>query len=88
MVVAPEHRGAGVAHAAYDELEQVARPYGRMVLEVNADPPNEPSLRFHRRRGYAEVGRLGEPGHVVSLMSRELAAPGSGPDRFVPMTPG
>ena len=88
VVVAPEHRGAGVAHAAYDELEQVAQPYGRMVLEVNADPPNEPSLRFHRRRGYTEVGRLGEPGHVVSLMSRELAAPGSGPDPFVPMTPG
>ena len=86
--MAPEHRGAGVAHAAYDELEQVARPYGRLVLEVNTDPPNEPSLRFHRRRGYTEVGRLGEPGHVVSLMSRELAAPGSGPDPFVPMTPG
>ena len=73
VVVAPEHRGTGVAHAAYDLLEEVAATYGRMVLEVNADPPNEPSLRFHRRRGYEEVGRAGEPGHVVALMSRELA---------------
>jgi hypothetical protein len=76
VVVAPSHRGAGVAHAAYDLLEAVAAPYGRMVLEVNADPPNEPSLRFHRRRGYTEVGRLGPPGHVVSLMSRELPSAG------------
>jgi predicted GNAT superfamily acetyltransferase len=75
VVVAPAHRGTGVAHEVYDLLEQVALPYGRMVLEVNLDPPNEPSLRFHRRRGYAEVGRSGPPGHVVSLMSRELAPP-------------
>lgn len=76
VVVAPAYRGAGVAHAAYDLLEDLATPYGRMVLEVNADPPNEPSLRFHRRRGYTEVGRLGPPGHVVSLMCRELTSRG------------
>ena len=76
VVVAPAHRGTGVAHAAYDLLEDLAAPYGRVVLEVNADPPNEPSLRFHRRRGYAEVGRLGPPGHVVALMSRELSSGG------------
>jgi hypothetical protein len=64
-----------VASTVYDQLEQVAQRYGRMVLEVNADPPNEPSLRFHRRRGYAEVGRLGPPGHVVALLSRELGPP-------------
>lgn len=75
VVVSPPHRGRGVAHAVYDELEHLARRYGRMVLEVNADPPNEPSLRFHQRRGYTEVGRLGAPGHVVSLMSRELGPP-------------
>jgi predicted GNAT superfamily acetyltransferase len=72
VVLAPEHRGTGAAHRAYDLLEDLARPYGRMVLEVNADPPNERSLRFHARRGYVEVGRAGEPGHVVTVLSREL----------------
>ena len=46
----------------------------RMTLEVNVDPPNLGSLAFHERRGYVEVGRLGEPGHVVGLMAKELTA--------------
>ena len=29
---------------------------------------------FRERRGYVEVGRLGEPGHVVGLMAKELTA--------------
>ena len=41
-----------------------------MTLEVNVDPPNHGSLAFHQRRGYVEVGRLGEPGHVVGLMAK------------------
>ena len=74
VVLAPEHRGTGAAHRAYDLLEDAARPHDRLVLEVNSDPPNERSLRFHARRGFAEVGRLGGPGHEVVLLSRELAA--------------
>jgi uncharacterized protein len=55
-------------------MEDAARPFGRMTLEVNVDPPNLGSLAFHERRGYVEVGRLGEPGHVVGLMAKELSA--------------
>ncbi len=44
-----------------------------MCLEVNLDPPNEPSLAFHRRRGYVEVGRQVATGHLVSLMVKELS---------------
>jgi hypothetical protein len=29
-------------------------------------------LAFHQRRGYVEVGRRGDPGHVVGLMAKEL----------------
>ena len=68
IVVANEHPAA-----AYDELELAATPYRRMVLEVNSEPANEPSLAFHRARGYVDVGTRGDPGHRVAMLSRELA---------------
>ena len=48
-------------HRVYDEIEARARLAPVMCLEVNLDPPNEPSLAFHRRRGYVEVGRTTPP---------------------------
>jgi predicted GNAT superfamily acetyltransferase len=57
----------------YDEIEARARRVGPvMCLEVNLDPPNQPSLEFHRRRGYAEVGQDDSTGHLVSLLVKEL----------------
>ncbi len=72
IVVAPRLRRAGVAAAVYDAVEDVARRYRRMVLEVSIDPPNHASLAFHAARGYGPVHCLGEPGHRVSLMCLEL----------------
>lgn len=72
IVISPAFRRQGLGRFVYDELETLARPLGRMALEVNVEPPNEGSLAFHRARGYVEVGRLGEPGHVVGLMVKEL----------------
>ena len=63
IVIAEEMRRQGLAAFVYDAMEHVARGFGRMTLEVNVDPPNLGSLAFHERRGYVEVGRLGEPGH-------------------------
>ena len=56
----------GLASKVYDELEAAAAWHGRMVLEVNAD--NEPSLAFHRARGYVEIAPLGK----AILMAKEL----------------
>jgi predicted GNAT superfamily acetyltransferase len=72
IVIAEEMRRRGLAGFVYDAMEDAARPFGRMTLEVNVDPPNLGSLAFHARRGYVEVGRLGEPGHLVGLMAKEL----------------
>ncbi len=72
IVIATRFRRRGLGRLVYDELESAARPHGRMTLEVNVDPPNEGSLAFHAGRGYVEVGRLGDPGHVVALMVKEL----------------
>jgi uncharacterized protein len=74
IVIAEEMRRRGLAGFVYDAMEDAARPFGRMTLEVNVDPPNLGSLAFHERRGYVEVGRLGGPGHVVGLMAKDLDA--------------
>ena len=72
VVLVEELRRQGVAGLVYDELESAAAAYDRLVLEVNLVPENPASLAFHRRRGYAEVGRLGDEEHLVSLMARSL----------------
>lgn len=73
IVVEPALRRTGIASRVYDEIETRAREVGPvMCLEVNLDPPNEPSLEFHRRRGYVEVGQDTATGHLVGLMVKEL----------------
>ena len=72
IVIAERFRRRGLGRFVYDELEALALPFGRMTLEVNVEPPNEGSLAFHGGRGYAELGRRGDPGHVVALMVKEL----------------
>ncbi len=65
-------RRRGLGSFVYDEMEQAAKPYDRLCLEVNLVPRNEPSLAFHAARGYAEVGRLGDDAHLVSMMEKQL----------------
>ena len=82
IVIDDRFRRRGLASAVYDAVEESALPRERLVLEVNIDPPNQPSLEFHRLRGYREVTQLGEPGHRVSLMTREIAErPGTSPTK-------
>ena len=69
-----QRRGLGTL--LYDEVERKVAESGlaALALEVNADPPNEPSLAFHERRGFREVGRQDTPyGIVVSMMRKEFA---------------
>ena len=73
FVVRAEHRRQGLGGRVYDEIESVAAAYGVMTLEVNLVPRNEASLVFHARRGYAEVGQLGDDQHLVSLMEKRMS---------------
>jgi uncharacterized protein len=73
IVLADAHRRRGLGTFVYDELEQVASRYGRLALEVNLVPRNDASLAFHDRRGYVEVGQLGDEGHLVGLMEKQLS---------------
>ncbi len=72
IVLHPDFRRRGLGRMVYDEIERVAAPYGRLALEVNLVPRNEPSLAFHASRGYAEVGRLGDEQHLVSMLEKPL----------------
>ena len=70
IVLHEDFRRQGLGGLVYDALEAVAAKHGRMTLEVNVVPRNDASLAFHERRGYVEVGRLGDPGHLVALMEK------------------
>jgi predicted GNAT superfamily acetyltransferase len=72
IVLHEDFRRRGLGGFVYDEVEAVARPRGRMSLEVNLVPPNPGSLAFHAARGFVEVGQLGDNGHRVSLMEKRL----------------
>ncbi len=73
VVVHEDHRRQGLGTHVYDVLEEhAARSTPLFTLEVNIDPPNHPSLAFHRARGFEEVGRRGSPGHAVTMMAKSL----------------
>jgi predicted GNAT superfamily acetyltransferase len=68
-------RGRGLGRALYDDVDRrlVELGHDRLALEVNVEPPNEPSLAFHRRLGFAEVGRQDTPyGIRVSMQLRAV----------------
>jgi uncharacterized protein len=73
IAVDANRRRQGIGAALYDDLEAHATQHGRMVCEVNCDPPNEESLAFHARRGYRTIGRLRqEDGHETVLLEKVL----------------
>jgi predicted GNAT superfamily acetyltransferase len=75
IVVDSSARRTGVASRVYAELESRAAELGPVLcLEVNIEPPNEPSLAFHQARGFVEVGQQDANGHVVSLMEKSVRA--------------
>ena len=71
IVIHEDFQRRGLGTFVYDEIEgSCGRPV--LALEVNIDPPNEPSLAFHRARGFVEVGQSDASGHLVSLMAKRL----------------
>lgn len=76
IALQPEARGVGVADALYQDFEDWARDTGRPVVcaEVNVEPPNPRSLRFHQRRGFEVVAERESyaPGERLAMVEREL----------------
>lgn len=73
VVVDRSVRRTGVGGRVYDLIERRAAEVGPvMCLEVNLDPPNEPSLAFHRNRGYLEVGQQVWSDHLLTMMEKRF----------------
>lgn len=73
VVIHEDFRRRGLGTQIYETLESTCdRPL--FALEVNLDPPNEPSQAFHHARGFVEVGQRVSGGHLVSMLLKKLPA--------------
>jgi hypothetical protein len=76
VVVSETQRGRGLGAILYADFAEAGRRLGvpRLACEVNLDPPNPGSIRFHERLGFLPVGTQEAGGKQVQLMARDLAA--------------
>lgn len=76
ILVSDAAQNQGVGAALYSAVFEaaLARGAAEVTCEVNVDPPNPGSLRFHARLGFAEVGRQATKGGtiVVALLAAPL----------------
>lgn len=78
IVVGEAARGQGCGQAFYSTIASEASADGLLWLaaEMNVEPPNEGSLRFHAGQGFREVGRQAlSGGKVMSMQVRALESP-------------
>ncbi len=76
VAVAEGARRLGLGSALYGDFERYFRGRRpRLACEVNLEPPNEVSMAFHRRHGFARVGEQPVDGKIVAMMVKELPDP-------------
>jgi uncharacterized protein len=78
IAVSPESRHSGVGSQLYQVAGEYARAHGLNILtcEVNVEPPNPISLRFHRALGFQDVGVLHTvDGRTVALLRLDVSTP-------------
>ena len=75
VAVASHARRHGLATTMYDDFRQsLPEDVDVMTCEVNLKPPNESSMRFHERYGFAQIGSQATEGgqKEVALMAKLL----------------
>ena len=75
IAVAAGARGKGVGELLYQAAERhYAGSRDVLLCEVNLEPPNPGSLRFHERRGFRRVGEswLADRSYGVVYMEKRL----------------
>lgn len=77
IAVASQYQNKGCGTALYGAVEKymiIDRTAPLLTCEVNLQPPNCGSLRFHQRLGFCEVGQQeSKPGLVVSLLAKTIS---------------
>lgn len=78
IIVDARARGRGVGRALYTDLFTAARELGATTLacEIDCDPPNHASTKFHAGFGFREVGRheVDDGKKTVSLQVASVAS--------------
>jgi predicted GNAT superfamily acetyltransferase len=76
VVVAAHARGQGIARKIYGDLKLASMNADHRVIgcEINVDPPNLASDRFHEAFGFVEVGRafLAERAKTVRYLALSI----------------
>lgn len=75
IAIATGARRQGLAAHLYDDFAaQMPDSVKVMTCEVNTQPPNEQSIRFHTRLGFREVGKLtsADGDKEVALLLKDL----------------
>ncbi len=83
VVVSPRHRRQGLARRLYQDLfgNVIAQRQRHVVCEVNRDPPNPASDRFHAALGFLPVGEavLEDCAKTVRYLRRDVLEPAGKP---------
>jgi predicted GNAT superfamily acetyltransferase len=78
IAIDPTYQNLGLGVLLYQSVEQqmiASAQHSLLCCEVNLEPPNPGSLRFHHRIGFAEVGQHSpQQDYVVSMLSKNLNA--------------
>jgi len=76
IVVSGDRRSSGIGHLLYSHVEDwaITARIPTLAAEVDIDPPNTASLRFHEKSGFVQIGkRLLDNGKTVSMQVKALA---------------
>ena len=72
IAVSEEHRNNGVGSALYNHVVSYSKQHiVPVAAEVNREPPNPGSMRFHHRFGFEEVGVLHHAEKSVTMFLRQ-----------------
>ena len=76
IAIDPTYQNLGLGVLLYQSVEQqmiASAQHSLLCCEVNLEPPNPGSLRFHHRIGFTEVGQHSpQQNYVVSMLGKKL----------------